>query len=298
MDSAGFSGELAHLLEEGHAAAREAWPRVALAADRFVHHVAERLPRDEAGAPAAAVLRKMALSDLYLACACVNQVPGAHEALERAYFAKLPALLRKQFHDVPAATLDEACQLTREKVLLATADSAPHLLTYLGEGSLLGWLKIIAIRYVIKLLPAASASVLFDEGEWSEAEQGPGGEQRAITRELYERLRQVMRDAATAALSEEQRTLLDQYYKRQMSQKSLARYWGTSQAGISRRLALVRDALRSEAKSLMRSRYGVNGEELDVLIADQSRLDVTLSRLFGSRPSGADSSGWGTGAAG
>src|SRR3954466_3987454 len=96
-----------------------------------------------------------------------------------------------------------------------------------------------------------------------------------------------MRDAAIASLSDEQRTLLDQYYKREMSQQSLAKYWGTSQAGISRRLALVREARRGEAKSLMRLRYGVTGEELDELISDQSRLDVTLSRIFGSRPASA-----------
>ncbi|HEY8210552.1 MAG TPA: sigma-70 family RNA polymerase sigma factor [Myxococcaceae bacterium] len=287
MDSTGVSQELGVCLAAHHAAAKNAWPRVALPVDQFARHVTERMPKDKAGAPPAAVLGAMAVSDLYLACACANRVPGSHEALEAAYFSKLPALLRKQFHDAPRATLDDACQLVRQKLLLGTPESGPHLLTYMAEGGLLSWIKIIAIRQVIKLLPQQRE----EEQDLPPESPPEGNEERAqITRELYERLRQVMSDAAVTALNGEERSLLDQYYKREMSQKDLALHWGTSQAGISRRLALVRETLRSEAKSLMRARYGVNGEELDSLIADQSRLDVTLSRIFGSRLPGAESS--------
>jgi RNA polymerase sigma-70 factor, ECF subfamily len=264
---------------EAYAAARAAWPRVDVPQDQFLRYVTERLPADGAGEPA--------LQDLYLACACVRQVPGAHEALEAAHFSRLPGTLRKQFRDAPEATLDEALQLVRQKLLLPAEGGPPHLATYAGEGGLFSWIKIIAIRQVIKLLPPSDAPALFDPLSFREPAAPRDEERGHVTRELYERLRQVFHDAATAALTGEERSLLAQYYKQQMSQKSLSRLYGTSQAGISRRLALVRETLRDEARSLMRARYGVSGDELDALIADQSRLDVTLSRVFGSEASGS-----------
>jgi RNA polymerase sigma-70 factor len=228
----------------------------------------------------------MVLQDLYLACACVHQLPGAGEALEASHFTRLPGALRKQFRDVPDATLDEAMQLVRQKLLLPAEDGPPHLATYAGDSRLYRWIKIIAIRQVIKLLPPSDAPELFDPLSWRETASPRDEEQGHATRELYQRLREVFRDAAVSALTPEERSLLGQYYRRQMSQQSLSRLYGTSQAGISRRLALVREALRAEARSLMRARYGVSADELDAHVADQSRLAVTLSRIFGSDPSG------------
>ena len=269
--------ELTRSILEAYAAARAAWPRVDVPKDQFLRHVEARLPEGGPGA--------LALQDLYLACACVHQVRGANEALEAAHFSRLPGALRRRFRNAPEATLDEALQLVRQKVLLPGEDGAPHLATYEGQGSLYQWIKIIAIRQVIKLLPPGDAPELFDPLSWSEPASPRDEERSHATRELHERLREVFREAAASVLTEEERSLLGQYYKQQMSQKSLSTLYGTSQAGISRRLALVRETLGAEARSLMRSRYGVSVEELGSLIADQSRLDVTLSRIFGSEPS-------------
>jgi hypothetical protein len=34
----------------------------------------------------------------------------------------------------------------------------------------------------------------------------------------------------------------------------------------------------------MAARYGIRSAELQALVADQSRLDVTMSRVFGAEP--------------
>jgi RNA polymerase sigma-70 factor (ECF subfamily) len=275
------------LLIQSYADARKAWPQVALPVESYVAHVAGRVPRDRPGAPVAKVLGAMALSDLYLACACTSGVPGAHAALEAAYFASMPGLLRKQFREAPAATVEDACQLVRQKLLLATPDAGPHLLTYAGEGGLLAWIRVIAVRQLIKLLPASGASPDLEQKVAPEPSTEKDGEKGHIRQELHDRLRQVICEAAAVVLTERDRTLLDDYYRKQMSQKELAEKNHTSQAGISRRLALLRETLREEIIKGMRARHGIRGAELHQLVADQSRLDVTMSRVLGSNPGSA-----------
>ena len=273
-------GDLEGFLRSSHAAARKTWPGVDLTEEQFAGYLAERLPEDEEGQPAIKVLGSMALPDLYLACACVNQVRGALEVMEREYFARLPGLLRKQFREVSVDQLDDACQYTRERLLLSTPDSAPHLLTYAGAGGLLAFIRIIAVRRVIKMLPPENEP---EPADLSEA-FAPGADQETdlAKREFHDKFRGVVRDVVRTALSAEERSLINEYYGKGGKQTDLARLFGTSQAGISRWLALARETIRVEAKNLMLERHGISGEELDGLMADQSRLDLTLSRLFRS----------------
>lgn len=276
------------LLIQGYADARKTWPQVALPVESFVAHVAERVPRDRPGVPVERLLGAMALSDLYLACACVRNVPGAHAALEAAHFARLPAALRKQFRGAPEATVEDACQKVRQKLLLASPGAGgPHLLTYAGEGGLVAWIRVIAVRQLMKLLPEGEASSTVDQTVAPEPSSDKDGEKGHIRQELHDRLRQVICDAAEAVLSPRDRALLDDYYRKQMSQKELAEKNNTSQAGISRRLALLRETLREEIVKGMRVRHGINSAELQQLVADQSRLDVTMSRVLGSDPGSA-----------
>src|SRR5689334_19231180 len=99
--------ELDALLAGRYGAAKAAWPGVELPAESFVRHVAERVPATGAGKPLAQVLDGMALSDLYLACACAQGIPAASQALEAAFIARLPRLLETQFRGAPSATVDD-----------------------------------------------------------------------------------------------------------------------------------------------------------------------------------------------
>lgn len=278
---------LESLLIQGYADARKAWPHVALPVEAFVAHVAERVPRDRPGVAVEKVLGAMALSDLYLACACVRDVPGAHAALEAAHFARLAGALQKQFRGAPEATVEDACQKVRQKLLLASPGAGPHLLTYSGEGGLVAWIRVIAVRQLIKLLPEGETPSAVEPKVAPEPSTDKDGDRRHIRQELHDRLRQVICEAAEAVLSPKDRALLDDYYRKQMSQKELAEKNNTSQAGISRRLALLREALREEIVKGMRLRHGIKSMELQQLVADQSRLDVTMSRVLGSDPGSA-----------
>ncbi|HZN93802.1 MAG TPA: RNA polymerase subunit sigma-70, partial [Myxococcales bacterium] len=148
----GDPDELERLLAQRYEEARAPWPGVALPADEFVSHVAERLPGEREGAPVGEVLDGLRLSDLYLACACARRVPAADAALEREFLSRLPGLLRRQYSKAAGATIDDACQAVREKLLLGNPPGQPHLLTYSGEGALMSWTRVIAARTLSKLM--------------------------------------------------------------------------------------------------------------------------------------------------
>ena len=168
-----------------------------------MRHLAERLPESSAGAPVGEVLDGLRLSDLYLACACARQVPGAAEALERDFLSRLPALLRHQFREVPEATIEDTCQLLREKLLLGNPAGQPHLLTYSGEGALMSWIRIIGVRTLIKQLRPETDSPP-PELEWflSEPAAEDDLERDAIKRDLHRKFREAVREGRARGLSD------------------------------------------------------------------------------------------------
>src|SRR5256885_934105 len=244
--------QLERALVQRHEEARALRPGLALPAEVFVRHVAERLPGEKAGAPVEEVLDALRLSDLYLACACANRVRSAAELLDRECLSKLPGLLRSQFNHVSDTLIEEACQLVRVKLLMGEPAGRPHLLTYTGEGALMSWARVIAVRTLGKLLRPAGPvqdDVIFEP-------EVPGDqdvERDAVRRDLLQKLRGAVRDAARS-LPKDDRHLLKLYYKDRVSTARLASYYETSQPTMWRRLDRIREGLLAESKRLLRER--------------------------------------------
>lgn len=268
--------------------ARAPWPDVLLPAEQFVRHLAERLPASCEGRPVEQALESLHLSDLYLACACADGLPGAIQALERDPLAKLPGLLRLQKHS--DAAIEDVCQMVREKLLLRTANSGPHIATYTGEGRLLSWMSVIATRFATrqrgreKPAPEPSASEIFD------GLPGKGDlEKDVIKGDLAGEFRSAVRDAFSS-LSDEQRHLLKLYYGDGLSTPKLAKLFNTNQPSIWRRLESTRETIRTETKRLLRERIGLTEQDFESFFADlNSRLDVSLSQVFGVQVPNPDS---------
>lgn len=271
--------QLEALLAAKYAAARDAWPGVELPADELVRYLAERLPKSAEGRSLALVLEEVALFDLYLACACAAGVPAAAQALERSFLAKLPGLLRNQFREVPTATLEDACQVVREQLLLGNQEGGPYIRNYSGKGGLLNWIKVIAVRRVIKMLP---------QGDTEEREPRIFDDQAAASdpdkdlsrNDFQPKFRAAVRDAVMTATTQEQRYQLKLHYIQRLSTVKLAKLFGTNQPTMWRRLERIRQAILVEATRLLRVRHGISSEELKAFITDQSRLAVTLTSIF------------------
>src|SRR5437588_1505244 len=112
------------------ATARAAWPTIVIAPATFLGCVATRVTTD-------AMLEKLFVADLYLACAWLQGEVAAHEAFEAGPFREAAQLLGRL--NAPADTVEEAKQAARS-LLFARDAGHPGLSGYNGHGPLRAWL--------------------------------------------------------------------------------------------------------------------------------------------------------------
>jgi RNA polymerase sigma-70 factor len=261
-------------------AGRAPWPGVDLPADAFVRHLAERLPRDGVASPLALLLGQLALSDFYLACACVRGVPEAVEMLERHYLARLPALMGHL--KVPGLVLDDVLQWVRIHLLMGTTGAGPQLAEYTGRGGLLSWIRVIATRGALR--QGAPLRTTPTENVIVALEALPA-EEPSVDLELFKRrysreFRQAMYESF-AALSSEQRYHLRLHFVERLSTTEMGALFRVNQSTVSRWLKSARRAVYEETKRRLRERLGLSSREFTSLVAAiESQVDLSLSQVF------------------
>ncbi|MFE8598071.1 sigma-70 family RNA polymerase sigma factor [Archangium violaceum] len=261
---------------------RDPWPQVALPADVFVRHLAQRISKESAGLPLAQVLARYTLTDLYLACACVQDVPTVPiKVLESHYIAKLPVLLGGL--KLPDMMVDDVCQAVRIHLLLGTNGSRPRLAEYAGIGSLLSWIRVIAVRMAIK--QGALTRVMVPEENVLadlEAMTVPGGgmDLEFIKRRYSGEFRQAMYEAF-AELSDAQRQQIWLHYIKRVSTSALGRKIGKSQSTASRWLKDAREVVQEGTKRRLRKKLGLRANEFESLWnIIESQIDLSISQVF------------------
>lgn len=272
------TAELEQALVKTFEAARAPWPGVDLPAEQFVRYLAERLSSSKEDTPLERVLDRIRLSDLYLACACASGLSAAIEAFDKHYLVKLPARLKKQ--GFSAATMADVCQMVREKALVTKGEGKPHIATYAGEGALQNWTYVLALRFARKVgLPEKDTPI--EDVEEILPNPGTDPEMEILKRNVKGQLRPAIRGACSV-LSNEERHLLKLYYVRKLSTPKLAALFGLSQPTISRRLESARQSIYHETKRLLQERLRISSRDFESLLAAvESRLDVSLSHIFG-----------------
>lgn len=274
--------ELGHLLGRAIEAARARWPGVDLSTERFLGHLAERLPEGSADSPIAQVLEQLSLAELYLTCACADEVPGALAALERDYLAKLPGLLG--YLRQSAATIDEVCQRVRVDLLVRTAAGGrPRIGEYAGRGTLLSWLRVTSARIALKLLNADKPAPEEDVVDVLEAQpaQGRDLEMDFIKRRHYGQFRRALLDAFSA-LSSDERHLLRLYCVDRLSTTELGALFRVNQSTVSRWLKDAREKIYEGTKRRLQERLGLSSRDFKSFMAVlDSQLDVSISQIFG-----------------
>jgi RNA polymerase sigma-70 factor (ECF subfamily) len=269
--------EVEGLLRRVWAEGRGRWPQVELPEDVFVRHVAQLLPEARKKEELAPVLERLDREGLYLACACVKGVPGAIQALEDHYLAKLPGAL--SYLKLSQTTVDDVCQLVREHLLVGTAEAGPKLAGYTGRGALLTWMRVTAARMAQRL--SASGPEAADE-DMIEALPAPDTdvEFELNKRHYRQEFRQALREAFTA-LSSEQRYLLRLHFMEQLPTTRIAPLFGKDQSTISRWLKEARQKVYEETKQRLRERLGLSSLQFESHTnALASHFDMSLSQFL------------------
>lgn len=265
-------------LEQAWERARARHPSVALDRDVFVQYLAAH----EGTAGALASASDDGLAELYLVAALHHRVARAPEAFEAQYLARLPSSLAKL--RLSDADLDEVKQRVRLKLLVAgTSTQTLGVECYAGRGRLGGLVHVTATREAVSLRRADRPSAAESSADVA-ADLDPAAELlRGHAREAFHRAFA----AAVRELPARDRTLLRMHLLRGVTLESLATMYGVHRATVVRWLAAAREQVLSRTRALLRDDLGLSARELDSLMdAAQSRVDLTLERLFASDDGG------------
>lgn len=250
-------------------AGRLAWPGVDLAREDFERHLREA--RD-----AAPDGTSLAVTDLFLACACARGVRGAHRALEAAVVAQVPAFLGRIERD--SAIVDEIVQRLRERVLVGTADRPPRIAEYRGRGSLAAWARVAVIRLHADYVAEQSRGRPLDEEDdaWRVHALAIGGDVAAAKAEHREAVEEALRDALRG-LPPRDRTVLRMHYVDGLSLSRIGDLYRVDKATVSRWLRVVRDRVANDALARLAEETGMTADEARSLLGIlASTLDLSL----------------------
>lgn len=271
------AAELDELLDRLHARSRQACAGVALDRDLFVRRLAARCEGDGA---LEAELAALHVEDLYLACACLERVPGAIELFETRHLSAAAALTRTI--DAADAFVDEVQQLVREKLFIGSADAPPRIGTYSGRGPLAAWVAVV-VRHAALSLRRSAKPFAQRAGEPSLVDALPAHGDPELDY-LQVRYRSVFRDAfarALAALTERQRLLLRLNVIDGMSHEEIASVYKVSQSTVTRWIAATRRSILQTMQQQLRAQLDAGTTDFHSLFAVlHSQLDLSIARLL------------------
>lgn len=271
---------LERLLGEAWEQGREAWPGLALPAPLFIQHIAERLGEPADWPAFEQSLRGLCITDLYLACACLNEVGDALRRFDKAIIQRVPAFVSNL--RLPPSFVEDVQQEVRRKLLVGEGERQPGLSAYAGRGELANWVRAAAVRAAISMRRNKNEQNERDDGSMAERMAGVSADPvvESMKRKYGAEFKAAL-EQSIGALSSEHRSLLRLYYVDGVTTGQLGAMFSINQSSISRRLIGIREELLRETKRRLRDSLRLSESALDELSAlVQSQLDLSLSRIL------------------
>lgn len=257
--------------------AQAAWPEVGLPLETFAEYLAAR--RTAGGAP----LQPERVAELYLACACVKGLPAALAAFERRFLVQVPAFLGRLA--LPESTVTEIKQLLRAKLLVSTETGLAKISEFSGQGAMLGWLRVVAMRTALSLLRQRSDKPLDDIGGDERVMAATEDPELVYLRNRYQTEFKEAFAAALAQLTSEQRNLLRLHLVDGMNIDKLGVMFQIHRATAARWLHSARESVFTETRRLLQQRLRLSPAEFDSLVRVlRSQLDLSVARLLVEAP--------------
>lgn len=276
-------GQLESLATRWLEDARRAWPNVRVDGEAFITFAARKalaLPsRCASEPPSAATFDARIIADLYLVFGCLQGDETAASLLETSYIRKLAHTLRRG--EVPSEVVDDVLGKLREQLFVGTPGNAPLLARFGGRGDLASWLRISAVRLMLKHRRRHGRDVrIYDDMlQVMEASLVYEPELDPLRHEFRQRFKDSFR-AAFAALPAEDRMLLLQHYVDGLTTEQLGRLLHLHRVSVSRRLAAARRDLLARLRQTLIAVLGIRPSECDSMIrAFRSVLDISLVQM-------------------
>lgn len=255
---------------------RAAHPALTVSDEAFARHLGRCLARAEGAPPS---FEELQVEDLFLATACLEQVPGAAEAFNAHCGERLRAALAATVKAEDARR--EVAQRVREAVLVGTAEAGPKIAGYSGQGPLERWVAIVAQRMAITLVRGETAARQAHERASLERAFSMQEPEVAFVKEQYRADFQRAFSEALAILDERERMLMRLHIVSGVSVEAIGKMYGVSQSTASRWLAAARERISAEVVRLLQERLNLALSEIGSLAKlVASQLDLNMSRVL------------------
>ena len=249
---------------------RSAYPAIDLLPNKFIAFVEARAATWRGDPERAA--------DLYLACACIEQLRPAVAEFLSTFGARIPKYLGRLARN--ADLVAEVRQIIVTRCVVGDGLHPPALTGYSGTGSLEGWVRATAVREALALNRQGDRNT-GDVEAALEAQVPWVDREISLFKQIYrEPVSRAFADACVA-LEAGDRALLRLHYVEGVTTAALATMYGTSRATLIRRLASARESLVDRVKASLKIAAGVSDQDFDsVLRLVKSQIDLRLSMVL------------------
>ncbi len=269
---------LRRTLAEIESSLRAAWNDQPPHLEAFGAELARCLP-EGADPSQVAMLRAV---DLHLAFAARLGHPGAMTRFESSVTSTLGAVIGRV--DRSEAFIDEIKQRLRTKLFVSDGTSPPKIAHYTGQGDVLTWVRVVAVREALDSVRAERRRALdSDEALMAIEASATGPDMLAFTQQYKAQFSEAFRDAL-AELKPEQRNVLRLHYIHGLSIDKLGAVLHVHRSSAARRVAKARQDLLSGTRRLLHARLSIDRREFDQLMGlVASRLDLSIERFLAAK---------------
>lgn len=247
------------------------WKGLDVASLSLSRYLSERNISQELLTPALA-------GDLFLAFACLSNVPGAVEVFQTTY-APIVAATARRF-DKSGALTEELVQRVAE-LLFVSKDGRPgRIADYKGRGPLSAWVRTCAKRAALRLVNADSPELLMTRDALVEEIADACDQELTLLKSHYGELFRQELVVALGELEAKDRMLLQLHLVAGLSTTRIAKMYHLNQSSISRQLQRAAEKIFDRVKQRIHARLGVATAELESLLdLARSHIELTLSNM-------------------
>ena len=269
---------LANALADVERRVAEAWDGAPPHLDAFGAELARCLPTEADPSR----VTELAVVDLHLAFAARLGHAGAMGRFESQVMATLNRVIGRV--DASDAFIDEIKQRLRTKLFVSDGTSPAKIAHYTGQGDLLAWVRVVAVREALDSVRAERRRALDSDDALMAIEASATGPDMLAFRQQYKaQFSEAFRDAL-AALQPEQRNVLRLHYVHGLSIDKLGGVLRVHRSSAARRIAKARADLLSGTRRLLHARLSIDRREFDQLMGlVASRLDLSIERFLATK---------------
>lgn len=261
---------------------RAAWPAFAVDARDVVEFIARQATTELADA----ALDGLRPADLYLACACARQVPGAIAAFDRDYMREVDVALTRMRIGPPR--LHDVKQLVRQRLFVgggtAGQPAAPgKIAEYGGRGDLRRWVRSVAVRTCLNELRKGRREILVDDEHLiAQHAIAPDDPEIEYMKRTYAHEFRAAFGEALGQLGARDQTLLRYHHVDGLNIDEIGAIYRIHRVTAFRWIEKAKELLARSTLEILRGRLKLPASELDsVLRMIRSQIHLSLVRHLG-----------------